>query len=619
MTGVFCAITPPKAADRVVDENVPSDSSCYRVKRKANYITVEYAMGSPTRRVQVLLRLDKVMGADERSVRIFTERVMESKTFQCDANNATCHDTLLLTRGNANADIERFVLEFDYTNPTVEHYTPGAIAKALGLAGEMYGAAGYRYYLSSTHLCVSRDEGAAVADTVGALETRVDSHGYLQTNATAIASVSEELLGHSALYTSYHASECIGLLDTVAVMPLAAASESSYLALSDTNLYETEPEQISLRRRLVELGQTCASTLPFYERSYSLYDIDCSNAYATCRTTPSLPFRRMSTLQMRAHYLLDGSKAYFWFATDPTLQSLPGLADSYDAIWLSIIKLGLIVLAAAVMWVRSDRVTSSSHWLYRHCIQVANCVPFASPSLKNSSVIEDAFLGLTAIVARYSVAIWRLGGLSADSQSRCVIFELGASVVSLCNWVIRYWVIEPGLPDLIGTKSDGRGPLTRLGGSMAIADASSAVLLAFAEPPLLLSAISRFDNTARLLTGLLISLVVLHRCLFACCCNAIILEAHDVGRLVSSQTYRGLLYFALISWVYQTITLAVGLVDLVVTPMAYGIGRGVIGNDGAIVVALFMALVNSSLPRLLHTCVLLWDDQYNPSPGKSTK
>ena len=56
---------------------------------------------------------------------------------------------------------------------------------------------------------------------------------------------------------------CIGLLDTVAVLPLEAASESSYLALSDTNLYESEPEQVSTRRRLVELGQTCASTLPF--------------------------------------------------------------------------------------------------------------------------------------------------------------------------------------------------------------------------------------------------------------------------------------------------------------------------------------------------------------------
>jgi hypothetical protein len=609
LTGIFCAITPPKATDTVVNEVVPTDANCYRVRRKADYVTVEYAMGSPTRRVQVLLRLDKVVGADERSVRIFTERVMESKTFQCDSDNATCYDTLLLSSGNANADIERYILEFDYTNPSVEQYAPGAIGKRLGLAGEMYAASGYRYYLSATHLCVSRDEAAPLADTAGALVANVDASGFLQTNATAIASVPSELLGHSALYTSYHASECIGLLDKVAVMTLSAASESTYLALSDTNLYETEPEQVSTRRRLVELGQLCAATLPFYERAYSLYDIDCSNAYATCRTTPSLPFRRMSALSMRAHYLTDGSQAYFWFATDATLETLPGLANSYDAIWLAIVKLGLIVLAAAVMWVRSDRVTSSAHWLYRHCIQVANCIKLSPASLKESSVIEDAFLGLVAIIARYSVAIWRLGGLAADQQTRCVIFELGAAVISLINWVVRYWIITPALPDLVGGVADGKGPLTRLGGSMAIADASSAVLLAFAEPPLLLSAISRFDNTARLLTGLLISLVVLHRCLFACCCNAIILEAHDVGRLTSSQIYRALLYFALISWIYQIIALAVGMVDLVVTPMAYGIGRGVIGNDGAIVVALFLALVNSSLPRLLHTCVKLWDDQ----------
>lgn len=617
LTGIFCAITPPKATDTVVDEAVPSDSNCYRVKRHANYVTVEYAMGSPTRRVQVLLRLDKVVAADERSVRIFTERVMESKTFQCDSENATCYDTLLLSRGNANADIAQYILEFDYTNPVVEQYTPGAIGRALGLAGEMFAAVGYRYYLSSTHLCVSRDEGAQLADTTTALVSNVDAAGYLQTNATAIASVPAQLLGHSALYTAYHASECIGALDTIAVLPLAAASESTYLALSDTNLYETEPEQVSTRRRLVELGQLCASTLPFYERAYSLYDIDCSNAYATCRTTPSFPFRRVSALSMRAHYTLDGTKAYFWFAKDPTLETLPGLSDSYDAVWLSIIKLGLIVLAAAVMWVRSDRVTSSEHWLYRHCIQTANCVSFSAPALKNSSVIEDAFLGLVAICARYFVALWRLGGLAADQQSRCVIFELVASIVSLANWVIRYWVIAPSLPDLIGVKNDGKGPLARLGGSMAIADASSAVLLAFAEPPLLLSAISRFDNTARLLTGLLISLVTLHRCLFACCCNAIILEAHDVGRLVSEPAYRVLLYIALVSWIYQTVTLAVGMVDLVVTPMAYAISRGVIGNSGGIVVALFLALVNSSLPRLLHTCVKLWDDRVGTDVDKA--
>jgi hypothetical protein len=619
LSGFACAITPPKATDNVVGEDVPTDANCYRVKRHANYVTVEYAMGTPVRRVQVLLRLDKVVGADERSVRIFTERVMESKTFQCDSNNATCYDTLLLTAGDANANIDRYILEFDYTNPTVEQYTPGALAKRLGLAGEMFASPGYRYYLSATHLCVSRNEGAEVGDTSGALDTRVDWQGYLQTNASCIARVGAELLGHSAIFASYHASECIGLLDTIAVMPLSAASENTYLAITDTNLYETEPEQISFRRRLVELGVACATTLSFYDRAYSLYDIDCSNAYATCRTLPSLPFRRISSLSMRAHYTIDGTKAWIWFDKDATLETLPGLADSYDAVWLAIIKLGLIVLAAAVMWVRSDRVTSSSHWLYRHCIQVANCVSFSPPAMKNSSVIEDAFLGLVAIVARYSVALWRLRALRADHQIRCVLFELVASVVSLANWIIRYWVIEPALPELIGGKGDGKGPLTRLGGSMAIADASSAVLLAFAEPPLLLSAISRFDNTARLLTGLLISLVTLHRCLFGCCCNAIILEAHDVGRLVSSQVYRVLLWFALVSWMFQTVTLAVCMVDLVVTPMAYGIGRGIIGSNGAVVVALFMALVNSSLPRLLHTCVKLWDDRVGAKEGKSGK
>ena len=613
--GVFCAITPPKASDSVAGEKVPASSNCYRIKRHANFVTVEYAMGSPTRRVQVLLRLDKVVGANDQSVRIFTERLMESKTFQCASDNAMCYDTVLLTNGNANADIAQYVLQFEYTNPTVEQYTAGSIAKSLGLAGEMFAAVGYRYYLSSTHLCVSRDENAPLADITGSLLTRVDANGHLQTDATAIAAVPKTLLGHSALYTAYMASECIGLLNNVAFLPLSAASETSYLALADTNLYETEPEQVSQRRRLVELGQTCATTLPFYERAYSLYDIDCSNAYATCRTTPSLPFRRISALSLRAHYTADGTKAYFWFAQDGTLETLPGLADSYDAVWLSIIKLALIVLAAAVMWVRSDRVTSSSHWLYRHCIQTANCVPYSAPSLKPSSVIEDAFLGLVAICARYFVALWRLPGLSSDHQSRCIIFEVIASIVSLTNWVMRYWVIDPALPDLIGGINDGKGPLSRLGGSMAIADASSAVLLAFAEPPLLLSGISRFDNTARLLTGLLISLVTLHRCLFACCCNAIILEAHDAGRLVSSTAYRWLLYIALVSWIYQTVTLAVGLVDLVVTPMAFGIGRGVIGNDSMVVVALFLCLVNSSLPRLLHTCVRLWDDRVESRKG----
>ena len=637
-------VTPPEARDSAAGEAIPDDASCYRVVRKADYTVVEYAMGSPPRRVMVLLRLDKVVRDTEKSVRIFNSRVVESKTFECD-ETANCYDVLLATQGtngsprthatflppcslcvlstrfvppsqagNPNAQLANTLLEFDYIHPQVEEMEYDVAKYRLGLAGEMFAARGYRYYLTNTHLCVSRNDDALLASTAGALEANIRPEDDLvEANITSIAGNS--LLTASALYGAYRDAQCYHDGTMVDVFPYRSAVEVVYLALTDTNLYETEPEAVSMRRRIVELGATCAETLSDKRdaRAYNLYDLDCS-MIASCRLSPSLPFRRVSTLGIRAHYLFNG-RVYFWFADDHTLRSLTGLANSSDAVLFSIVKLSLLVLAAAVMWVRSDRVTSSSHWLYRHCIQLTNGLPLLTHGVQ-SSVIEDAFLGLIALSARFAVALWRLGTLYHDDQIRVCIFELVAAIVSLVNWIVRYWVIEPHLIDLIGSKADGKGPLTRLGGSMAIVDASSAVLLAFAEPPLLLSAVSRFDNTARLLTGLLISLVTLHRCLFACCCNAIIYEAHVRGILLCGGAYRRLLVTAGASWLFQAVTLGVSMADLVATPMAYAIGRGIVGENSAISVALFMAFVCASLPRLMEICVKLSADEQNASASE---
>ena len=143
---------------------------------------------------------------------------------------------------------------------------------------------------------------------------------------------------------------------------------------------------------------------------------------------------------------------------------------------------------------------------------------------------------------------------------------------------------------------------------MAIVDASCAVLLAFAEPPIYLGAISRFDNTARLLTGLLLSLVTLHRCLFGVCCNALIYEAHLNGYLAASSTYTAILVAAAVCWVVQVISVAVAIADLVASPMAFTLTRGVVGDSSAVRSCLFMALVTASIPRLLHTAVKLAGD-----------
>ena len=609
VVGVGCALLPPRVRDTSAGEAVPADANCYRVVRKADYVTVEYAIGGPTRRVQVLLRLDRVVDDADHSVHIFSERTIESRSVQCDAGNSTCYDTVLASDGEPNEPLKLFGLQFQYTNPTVE-YEKGDVARyRLGLAGEMYAARGYRYYLTNTHLCVSRAD-VEVADTGGALRAHVTSTNHVQTNSTNLAGMDTKLMGQSAVYQAYHGSECIGQLGEIDVLPYHAASETLYLAISDSTIYETEPAAVSIRREIAELGYVCAGSLTRYELAFNMYDFDCNNPYARCRTAPSLPFRRVSTYDVRAHYTQSGA-VYYWFEHDASLDQLPGLANSAEAVWLAVVKLSLLILAAAVMWVRSDRVTSSSHWLYRHCVQIANCRPVSMASTVASSVVEDAALGLTALVARAVVAYWRLGALASEDMARVCVVELVASGVSLVSWVLRFWVIEPNLPSLLAGESDGRGPLTRLGGSMAIVDASCAVLLAFAQPPIHLSAVSRFDDTARLLSGLVISLVTLHRCLFAVACNCIMLEAHELGRLSSSPAYVFLVTLAACMWVAQTISIAVALADLVASPMAFTLTRGVIGDDVVVGVALFLALVSASLPRLMHTAVKLTEFRHD--------
>ena len=603
LVGITLALFPPRVRSEVAGQAIPLDVKCYRIVRKADYVTVEYAIGGPTRRVQVLLRLDQVVGEYDNSVRLFGERVIESKSMQCDSSNASCFDTVLVTNGPPNEPLQLVGLQFEYTNPTVEHERGDVARYRLRLAGEMYAARGYRYYLSNTHLCVSRDASAETGDTSTALRAHVNDAGYVETNVTNLAAMPTSLFGHSAVYQAYHGSDCIGGLSDIAVFPHAAASEILYLSIVDPTLYETEPEAVMTRREIVELGYTCASALDRYERGFNMYDFDCNNIYARCRQAPSLPFRRVSTYDVRAHYTLDG-EVYFWFNADLTLASLPGLANSAEAVLFSIVKLSMLILAAAVMWVRSDRVTSASHWLYRHCIRMANCQPIPARDVE-SSVFEDAVLGLVACGARAAVAIWRWDALASEDQSRVCVVELAAAGVSLLSWIIRFWVIEPNLPDLIDGAPDGRGPLTRLGGSMAIVDASCAVMLAFAEPPIHLSNVSRFDDTARLLSGLVIALVTLQRCLFATACNAVMLEAHQVGRVSSSPAYVFIVTLGMFMWVAQTVSIAVALADLVASPMAFMITRGVIGDDRAVGVAVFMALVCVSLPRLLHTAVKL--------------
>ena len=144
-----------------------------------------------------------------------------------------------------------------------------------------------------------------------------------------------------------------------------------------------------------------------------------------------------------------------------------------------------------------------------HCVRASSSGGCGTHEpVSETAVMEDALIGFVAVMARMSVSIWRVISLAGDNQLRAPLVQTVASALSLCQWVIRYFVLE----------RQCEAPLTKLGGSTALLDATSAVLLAFAQPPLLVSSAGRFDPTARLLTALLITTMTLQRCLFAAAC-----------------------------------------------------------------------------------------------------
>ena len=156
----------------------------------------------------------------------------------------------------------------------------------------------------------------------------------------------------------------------------------------------------------------------------------------------------------------------------------------------------------------------------------------------------------------------------------------------------------------MSTSNTNAVPLMRLGGSTAVVDSTLAVLLAFAEPPIF-SAESKFDTTARLLTGLLVVIVVFHRALFGVACTSLMAESHRTGHTSGSDSYMWLLVAGIAVWFVQVVTISIAIVDLVTAPMRVSLTRFVLGPTSFVGVALFFCLLGASLPRMLGTSVKL--------------
>lgn len=590
--GIVCLFWPPWSRTSAGGVTIPNTATCVRASRHADYTTVEVTIGTPARLTSLLLRMDASLANSASSttagMQLFAQETVESQTVHCDSSYA-CSDVMLLAK-SPNGAYERYVADFKYRHFENEN----SVAHELyGVDGELFLRAGKAYWLTATHLCY--DDAPADVDADAARDSvavKVDgTTGALSARRSSIRA--SPVLRNAPAVDEDLSAECdASSAGSVQLFPNVASLEQYWLSIGDTSLYNNEPVSVDARRSVVEVGKDCAEKLTGLQRDLMLYQLDCQ-AYSRCIETPSLPFRRLATASLHLAIAADRSGARLSATADGTLGgSMPRLADSDVAFVLSLIKLGMITLAAAVVYVRSSRPQASSSWLFNYCVEkAAECGqdPSDDPNGAPMSSLEDGIIGLCAIVARFGIIMYRREALWEDNQGRVVVTEIAASVLSLLHWLLRYF----------GLQHDAyEPPLSKLGGSTAIIDATCAVMVAFAEPPTLVVSINKFDPTARLLIALLISIVVMTRSAFSACCCGVLWETENCAE----RTWYGTaLVYSGLTWLFQTAALAILMADLFVTPSSYSMSRLTPGDPLPARLLLYVALMCAGLPRLMLT------------------
>jgi hypothetical protein len=215
-------------------------------------------------------------------------------------------------------------------------------------------------------------------------------------------------------------------------------------------------------------------------------------------------------------------------------------------------------------------------------------------------VLIDSIITLTALGSRIAVLAVNWVDFISDGVSHTLVFEVIGIVASALHSALRVGGLKLDLAR--------ESPLTKLAGPMSIADASSAVLLVFSDPPLLSTHDGRFAAVGRLLIAILISISVFSRCIFAVTICALVASCvrnseHTPKNLAKGLKndmvgYQRVLVIAALLWLLQGIACSATLCILFVQPAAYAMVRMQMGDIAPIRFCIFLGLVAAALPTV---------------------
>lgn len=586
---------------------------CFDVHRASHYPTVHINMGTPMRTYNVLLRLDTVVNSSNTLV-IHNSVALLSSTVDCNETTNgihSCTDRAIFTSSHTDRARISSTIRYAYG----DRFLVDQQSIKMALDGELLLCSTCLHFLLSREYCIVTNAGD-VPSSQG-LGLQVGSNGRLSTSVGLLRAAG------TPWTTNYATASDCDVTEQVRFIPADTYTEASSL-LFETSAVQELAGSVVVKgmRNAMEAGSACATTQPHLKQYASRYFTRCVGLVSDssrCMAPPVFTFHRVAAHRLVVQCSVANCTAYA--SADLSLASLPDRDDHESEIHLSILRLLLMLLAAVIVWIRSENAEASVDHLFQQMIKYsvggedAEGHPITINKFSVMLSSRDVILGGLACFSRLVAIAARHDDFHADGQSRVFVIESVAASLSILHWLAHatdYLLMRLNVWDARAQEHIGETHLctighkfvkyfacniwrgdafATLGGSAAIVDVSCATIIAFTDTPLR-SGSHNFDAVARLLTAILIALTGICRCLFSLSITGVLAQ-HD-----NSGAGRCTAVGAAIYWLIQSAAVASAMCYLFVVPLATHITRRTPGGSAWVALSVLAFLSTLAGPRI---------------------
>ena len=527
-------------------KDVRSDAHCFRLRRRTSTpaFSVVVSIGSPSTTYELLLDLGTLSSAHEPEAVLFSRNVFLSNSLVCNSTSRVCSDAILMDGKVGGKRHGVFEFLFDETDTLAVNGFDGV----LRLAHEQ------RVHITTTHACFESTESS-------------DSTHEVTSQAVSFIDIVDQRLvaSHSVvqqLFPNAPVSDCTN--QTVSLFPVESISASwSTVVGSSFKEKLAVNGQLQDRQHAIERGIGPCARNDSITRDLIM---DCEILGASCSKTPSLSYRHATQATLDLYISNTGASLSVQHRrVFETVGEEGGV----------VLRLVVAIIISFVFFTRASFSTSNSS---RRAIRFMRGGPQMVGVEQRLDALADLVVGVAALVSRGAAFLskrdaFRDGGLEIVCMS-----ELAALVCSLLHIFIRNLVLDPSVLSL--NTGGSIAPRDRLGGSMALADASVAASIAVCSLPLLSTSLgNNFDDIARLLSGSLAVLFVFVRVLHSLFASSTTAASACLDGNFS-KAYMAMLLVSILFWVVQLLAVSIAVSVTFLIPTAYSLSRHDLKDTG---------------------------------------